>query len=488
MPAATGAGYVVLPFNRPQLLMRSPVTAVVLAAATAVIPVAVFAQGALAARVDSVVRAEMAARKIPGVAVAVIRRGVPEIMKGYGLANVELRVPVTPETIFQSGSLGKQFTAAAVMLLVEEGKIELDKPITTYLDGAPAAWAPITVRHLLTHTSGIPDYTGGSSIDYRRDYTEPELVTLAFGLPLEFPAGSRWNYSNTGYVLLGAIIRKASGRFYGELLRDRVFAPAGMKTARVISEEEIVPNRAAGYRLVEGELRNQQWVAPQINTTADGSLYLSLRDLVAWDQALRTRSILRRESWERILTPATLTSGKHYPYGFGWSVDSVGGQPVNQHGGSWQGFKTYLARYLGDDMTVIVLANLAQANPGRLAERVAGVYNPRIVRQPPRPIADNEPAVTNRVRELLATAAAGRLTPADFAYVRAGFFPESARHYQAMLTEAGAPAKLTLMERREIGDDRIYTYDVEYPSKKRIEVSVGLAPDGKISAFSAAPR
>lgn len=459
-----------------------------LAAGSTLVATPASSQHRLAARVDSVVRSEMAARRIPGVAVAVIRRGVPEVMKGYGHANVEHRVPVTPETVFQSGSLGKQFTAAAVMLLVEEGKIDLDGPIGVHLDGAPASWAPITVRHLLTHTSGIPDYTGGSAIDYRRDYTEAELVTLAYGLPLEFPAGSRWNYSNTGYVLLGAIVRRASGRFYGDFLRERVFGPAGMRTARVISEAEIVPDRAAGYRLVNGELHNQEWVAPQINTTADGSLYLSLRDLVAWDRVVRARGILRRESWDRVLAPATLTSGRPYPYGFGWGVDSIGGQLVTRHGGSWQGFRTHLARYAGDDMTVIVLANLAQANPERIAERVAGVYNPSLVRPPLRPIADGDPAVTARVRELLATISEGRLAPADFAYVRAGFFPGSATRYQTMLAEAGVPSRLTLLERRDLGDDRVYTYEVEYPAGKRFEVTVGLAPDGKVSSFAASPR
>lgn len=460
----------------------------VLVAASAALATSTGAQRAPLARVDSVVQAEMAARKIPGLAVAVIRRGQPVVVKGYGFANVEHRVPVTPETIFQSGSLGKQFTATAVMLLVEEGKIRLDTSITAYLRGAPATWAPITVRHLLTHTSGIPDYTGGSSVDYRKDYTEDELVKLAYDLPLEFPPGSRWNYSNTGYVLLGAIIRAASGKFYGDLLRERVFVPIGMATTRVISEDEIVPHRAAGYRLVKGELRNQEWVSPSLNTTADGALYFSLRDLIAWDRAIREGRILRPESWKTILRQATLTSGRHYPYGFGWSIDTVAGQAVNQHGGSWQGFKTYLARYLGDDMTVIVLANLAQTNPGRIAERVAGVFNPRIVKAPLRPIADSEPGVTARVRDLLATVAAGRLAPADFAYVRAGFFPEGAKYYQEMLAAAGAPQKLTLLERSEIGDDRVYTYEVEYPSNRRFEVSIGLAPDGKISAFSASPR
>ncbi|PYP99407.1 MAG: hypothetical protein DMF82_24930, partial [Acidobacteria bacterium] len=163
----------------------------------------------------------------------------------------------------------KQFTASAIMTLVEDGRLKLDDPITTHLANSPEAWKAITVRHLLTHTSGIPDYTEGT-IDLRRDYTEDELAKLAFGLKLEFAPGSRWNYSNTGYLMLGVLVHRASGRFYGDVLRDRVFMPLGMKTARIISEEDIVPHRAAGYRLVGGELKNQEWVAPKLNTTADG--------------------------------------------------------------------------------------------------------------------------------------------------------------------------------------------------------------------------
>ena len=241
-------------------------------------------------RVDEFVRAEMARQKIPGVAVAIVQKGKVVKAQGYGLANVEHQVPVRPETIFQSGSLGKQFTAAAVLSLVEEGKIALDDPVAKYLPDAPPAFRPISVRHLLTHTSGIPDYTDGT-FDLRRDLTEEDLARMAFRLNLEFAPGTRWNYSNTGYVLLGIIVRKASGRFYGDVLRERVFVPLGMKTTRVISEEDIVPHRAAGYRLVKGELKNQEWVAPSLNTTADGALYFSVLDLVAWDRGCgRARS------------------------------------------------------------------------------------------------------------------------------------------------------------------------------------------------------
>ena len=327
--------------------------------------------------IDAVVRAEMARQRVPGLAVAVVRGG--EVLKasGYGLANVEHSVPVTPDTIFQSGSVGKQFTAAAVMLQVQDGRISLDEPLPTYFPGAPAAWRAITPRHLLTHTAGIPNYTDGR-LDYRRDYSEEELVKFAFELPLEFTPGDWWSYSNTGYLMLGALVRRASGRCYGDELRERIFKPLGMTTARVISERDIVPHRAAGYQLVDGRLANQDWVSPSLNTTADGSLYLSLRDMIAWDRGLRDRAVLPAARWTQIFEPVRMNSGRRHPYAFGWSIDRRAGQTVYQHGGSWQGFKTHIARYTDADLTIIVLANLEQAQPHKFAEAIAAHYVPAL--------------------------------------------------------------------------------------------------------------
>jgi CubicO group peptidase (beta-lactamase class C family) len=437
-------------------------------------------------RIDDLVNAEMQRQRVPGVAVAVAKNGERIRAAGYGLANVEHRVPVGVETIFQSGSLGKQFTAVAAMLLVEDGKLSLSDPLAKYLPGAPESWRGITVYHLLTHTSGIPDYTAGT-VDLRRDYSEDELAQLAFGLELEFPAGARWNYSNTGYLLLGSVIRKASGRFYGDFLRERVFEPLGMETARVISEADIVPNRAAGYRLVNGELKNQEWVAPQLNTTADGSLYLSTLDLVAWDAGLRRGAILEPESWARVFESVRLNSGKTFPYGFGWSLEEVAGQPVHRHGGAWQGFKSSIARYLGDGLTVIVLANLAEADPDRFVEGIAAIVNPALAAPEPTPIADREPQVTARLEGLLRAAAEGRLAPGEFAYVRAGFFPDVAKEYAELLGGLGRPTRLALLERRELGDDRVYEYEVAFFEKK-LRATLGLAPDDKISMLWIRPR
>jgi CubicO group peptidase (beta-lactamase class C family) len=245
-----------------------------------------FAQDGVSTRIDDYIRAEMDAQKIPGLSLAVIKNGEIVLAKGYGLANVEHQVPVKPETIFQSGSMGKQFTATAVMMLVEEGKLSLDDKITKFFPDSPQAWRNITVRHLLTHTSGLGDYP--EDFDLRRDYTEDELVQRIKTVPLAFQPGEKWSYSNLAYVMLGVLIHKVSGKFYGDFLQERVFKPLGMTTTRVISEADIVPNRAAGYRLVNGELKNQNWVSPTLNTTADGALYLTIYDMAKWDAALYT--------------------------------------------------------------------------------------------------------------------------------------------------------------------------------------------------------
>ena len=195
---------------------------------------------------------------------------------------------------------------------------------------------------------------------------------------LEFPPGSRFRYSNTGYALLGFVVHEVSGRFYGDVLAERVFRPLGMPTARVISEKDIVLDRAAGYELVEGRLQNQDWVSPRLNTMADGSLYLSLRDYVAWDRGLRAREVLKPESWAQVFTPATLTDGTHPQYGFGWRLFDVGGQKVERHGGSWQGFRTEIVRYLGSDLTLVALCNLAQADPAKFTDGLAALLDPAL--------------------------------------------------------------------------------------------------------------
>lgn len=337
-------------------------------------------------RVDALVGAEMREQRIPGLALAVLRDGKVVRAQGYGMANVELGVAVKPETIFQTGSVGKQFTAAAVMMLVEEGKVGLDDKLSKYLDGTPQAWKDVTVRNLLTHTSGIADYTNheytkaGGLINLRGDYTEEQLYQKLVQLPLNFETGTKWKYSNTGYVLLGFVIHKVTGKFYGDFLQERIFQPLGMSATRIISERDIVPNRASGYELAKGEIKNQEWVSATLNTTADGALYTNVLDLGKWDAALYTEKLLKRESFEQMWTPVKLKDGKTYPYGFGWFLNEANGHRLIEHDGAWQGFTMNISRYVDDRLTVIVMTNLDEdhSKPERTAHGVAGIYEEKL--------------------------------------------------------------------------------------------------------------
>jgi CubicO group peptidase (beta-lactamase class C family) len=431
--------------------------------------------------IDTIVAEEMQRQRIPGTAVAVVQRGQVVRAAGFGLANVEHAVPVTASTIFQTGSLAKQLTAVAVMLQVEDGKLDLDASITRYLPGAPDTWKAITVRHLLTHTSGIPDYDE-RVLDYRKDYTEDELTQIAFGLPLEFPAGLRWNYSNTGYVLLGVIVRKASGRFYGDVLRERVFMPLGMSTARVISEEDIVMHRAGGYRLDGEALKNQDWVAPSLNTTADGSLYLSLQDWLAWERALRQRAVLSAASWKQVFTPVRLNSGKTFPHGFGWELHDGRGPAGYRHGGSWQGFQTAYLHATDADLSVIVLSNLAEARPMQVAQRVAQIFVPELERPATMAPTEPDPLLADRVRALLEATAAGTLRESEFEYLRAGFFPAVPAAYGKLLAGLGPVQRIELLERWELGDDTVLSFRAVVGSQP-FRVNLSMTPSGRFSSY-----
>ncbi len=331
-------------------------------------------QGAHPDAVAVYVTAEMQHQHIPGIALLVSREGKTVRAQGFGFANVEHQVPVKPETIFQSGSVGKQFTATAIMMLVEEGKLRLDDPITKFFKDAPPAWKQVTVRHLLSHTGGFTDYP--KDFDFRKDYTEDQLLNIIEAIPLAFAPGDKWSYSNLGYATLGILIHRVTGKFYGDFLQERIFGPLGMQTTRIIREADIVPDRAAGYRLVEGELKNQEWVSPSLNTTADGSLYFSILDLAKWDAALYTEKLLKRSSLEQMWAPVKLNNGKPNSdhYGFGWFIETDHGHRVIRHGGSWQGFKSQISRYVDDKLTVVVLANLAEADQGKIAAHVAELY------------------------------------------------------------------------------------------------------------------
>jgi CubicO group peptidase (beta-lactamase class C family) len=347
------------PFGAPTFILMSALCSGVSATAS----------DATLEKIDRFVSTEMSRQHIPGMAVAVVKNGEVMLAKGYGLANLEHEVPATAHSIFQSGSVSKQFTAAAIMLLEEQGKLHLDDPIARYLPRTKARWGPITVRHLLTHTSGIPDYE--DEVDTRRDYSEHELAEFVGRLPRTSAPGDDFEYSNSGYMLLGIVIRTITGKFHGDFIRENILEPLGMATARILTDAETVPHRVAGYQMSTDRILNQEWMSPTFTQTADGCFYLSLNDLLAWDRAVRARALLKPDSWSKIFTPVVLNSGRTYPYGFAWDITQRDGQTVHSHGGSFRGFEAILTRYIQDDVTIIALANLVEVDLKQMADGMA---------------------------------------------------------------------------------------------------------------------
>jgi CubicO group peptidase (beta-lactamase class C family) len=269
-------------------------------------------------------------------------------------------------------------------MLVEEGKIHLDESIVKYFPDAPEWWKPILVKNLLSHTSGLAEYESGDRAGpkgefyLRLDFTEAELVKKVEALPMEAKAGDVWNYRNTNYLLLGIIIHKVTGKHYAEYLQERVFKPWSMTATRLISDADIIPNRAAGYEPNGPRgIRNQDFVSPTFNSTADGTLYFNVLDLAKWDEALYGTSLLTQSSLDRLWTVYPLNDGNPNPshYGFGWSISAVNGHRIIEHGGAWQGFTCSIARFPDDSLTVVVLTNFAAGSPGQMSHAIAGLVN-----------------------------------------------------------------------------------------------------------------
>jgi len=458
-----------------------------------VMPIACLAQQtgedrAAVARINQVVKEQMLANQIPGVSLAVLREGKIVLLKSYGLANVEHQIPVKSETVFQSGSIGKQFTAAAVMILVQENRLSLDDHISKYFPDAPASWKDVTVWNLLTHTSGLGDYP--ADIDLRRDYTEEEYFTSFKKAPLDFAPGSSWNYSNVGYVTLGMLIRKVTGKFYGDFLKERIFEPLGMITARVISEADIVPNRAAGYRLVKGELKNQTWVSPSTNSTADGSLYLSILDLAKWDAALYTDRPLTEASREKLWTAARLSDGSTKDYGFGWHLADLHGRRAVFHGGAWQGFKSFILRFLDAKLTIILLANSSETREFKFVRALAASYYPDLALPQIKTIADTDAKTTSSVRNVLMQLVTGKIDEQLFTPdARPNIVGEGGKQIRESLNAFSLPVAIIhsseLLEQRTENNVRVYRYLLTDVGRS-VVCEVRLTPDDKFSSIAVA--
>jgi CubicO group peptidase (beta-lactamase class C family) len=328
----------------------------------------------------------------PGAAVLVKRQGEVIWRKGYGRANLELNIPVEPDMIFRLGSITKQFTAVAILMLAEEGKLSLQDEITKFLPDYPTQGKKITVEHLLTHTSGIKSYTDLAEWLplQRKDMTVGEIIDLFKNQPMEFAPGERWKYSNSGYILLGAIIEKVSGKTYADFLQDRIFGPLGLKSSCYDSPSRIIPRRVPGYAKGNAGFENAPYLSMS-QPYAAGSLASSVDDMAAWTEALLSGKLIKRETLERAFTSYKLKDGLDSKYGYGWCISDYEGHRLIEHGGGIHGFLSHALFFPEDQIFVVMLTNstLLDLQPEPLAFR-AGCLALGIPYKEPIPVSLSE--------------------------------------------------------------------------------------------------
>lgn len=372
--------------------MRNKLSSIIFAALISF----VLSSVAFADKIDDRVKMFMAERHIPGAAVAVVRNGRVVRIKGYGVASLEFGVPVTTETVFEIGSVSKQMTAAGIMLLVQDGKVNLDERISKYLPNTPEAWKDVTVRHLLTHTSGIKSYTGLDGFDLAQRMSMVDFIKKLSPYPLEFIPGEKNIYSNSGFNLLAYIIETQGGKKYFDFMRERIFIPLGMTKTADRDPQFVIPLRANGY-----EWRDNRHNGRDGNLTdlmGAGSIVSTISDMTKWEAALRGNRLLNAESKKMIWTQFTFNNGKLSPYGFGWRISDVRGHKLIGHTGQTAGFGAAIFRYVDDDVTVIALTNLGENGMGSLiAADVAKQYIPSMSLKAVNMRVSADPAVAEKL-------------------------------------------------------------------------------------------
>jgi len=331
---------------------------------------------------DTYIADEMERKRIPGLSLAIVEDGKTVIEKSYGFANAELRVPATSETVYEIGSITKSFTAVAILMLAQAGRLSVDDPITKYRAGLPEPWTAITLRHLLTHTSGIQNWW----LDWdRRDLT-PEIVAESiFGPALQWPAGSAADDCDANFNLLGMVIHQLTGAPYDVFLHEKIFAPLGMTATRHNDVSAIIPNRANGYDRRDEQLINAfriRWnninLSPSVPANgANGSLLSTLTDTLVWDAALADERLLPQSVLQPMFTPVTLNDDTQAPFGFGSEVENYQGHKLVALNGGTAGFTTSISRFVNDALSVIILTN-QDSKPWDMCKEVAVLFDPAL--------------------------------------------------------------------------------------------------------------
>ncbi len=311
--------------------------------------------------------------ELSGATALVARNGKVIYRKAFGMANMELGVPMKPEHVFEIGSITKQFTAVGILMLVEQGKLTLNDELTKFIPDYPTHGKKITVHHLLTHTSGIKSYTGmpGLREFAKKDMTPTELIDFFKNEPMDFDPGEAYKYNNSGYILLGYIIEKLTGETYADFIEENIFKKIGMTSSYYGSTTNIIPNRASGYQKGgDNVYRNADYISMTIPYAA-GSLMSNVDDMLKWQQAIKNNTLVTQNSINKAFTNYTLNSGKPIDYGYGWNMNEINGAPTIEHGGGIFGYTTQGVYVPEEEVYVIILTNCSCNSPGDTAVRIA---------------------------------------------------------------------------------------------------------------------
>ena len=434
---------------------------------------------------DRLVKEEIVRQKIPGAAVVVLKAGKTIGVGTYGWADRARHLLVTPSTVFRLQSLSKPFTAEAVTILAREGKIHLDDPVTRYLQECPEPWRQITVRSLLDQTSGVRDFINEPFLNLRQELSDEQLVIALARQPLKFHPGEQWDYSNSNYFLLGVIIGRVTGQWYGDFLGERIFRPLNMIHTSVPRTPHTVPGRAVGYALAGGHIIPSvadTSLANSVLYSGGGGVHSTILDMAKWGEALNTGHSTVDSAPGPAELVAKLRNGTTYPYGMGWQTTSVGQHRLIWCDGRWTGFAAEIERYVDDQITVIVLTNFAESATARIARKVAGVLIPAVAPPVYHPIVDREPAVTERFFDVLRQAYDGGLRPEEFTPPVWAYLSANSEQMKRNFAALGAIQKLILVEKRESGSEVSYRYRAYFSHTTMIFHFI--LTNGRISAMT----
>lgn len=445
-----------------------------------------FAVSAIYARADDIDRYIAQERQLyglPAVVLGVYRDGQLIDQRASGFANLELQVPASIANVFEIGSISKQFTAYAILILLEHGKTDLQSPVGRYLPELPESWGAVTLDRLLSHTSGLPDLEDAFGYGiYRETPGDAEFMTRLLALTVEFNPGDKWRYSNTNYWLLAKVIEKVSGLAYADFMKQRIFAPLGMKSTRSALPNQLLPNRASGYQLVGTAIENRDAIQPHTGRGL-GDIATTVVDMALWEREQLSPTLVSAATAELARQPVRLNDGSLRPYGYGWSTEKLLPLPTLSHDGQTAGFTAAYIRVPEERLAAVVLINAFNGVADEIAMLALGATDAALQSPKLERIPDSDPAITARVDAILSGAASPK---SDW---RKEWFTDdywrSIEPWLEVIAENnkvyGPLRSVTLVGVNEAGGEVSRTYRAMYESVSRIVV-LRFDKEGRVSS------